>query len=69
MHDFKRKSKYSDLDLGIVQPLPLVAFDFIKKYIMPSIDLQWRNSREIDAVENMLHRHYQEAIKNRNDSF
>jgi hypothetical protein len=67
MSDFKRKSKYSDLDLGIVQPTPLVAFDFIKQYVMPSIELTWRNSREIDAVENMLYRHYQEAIKTRND--
>ena len=65
--DFTHKSKYRDLDIGIDQPLPLVAFDFIKQYIMPSIDLQWRNNIEIDAVENMLYRHYQEAIKNRND--
>lgn len=67
MSTFKRKSKYSNLDLGIVQPLPLVAFDFIKQFVMPSIDLQWRNNREIDAVENMLYRHYQESVKNRND--
>ena len=65
MSDFKRKNKYSNLDLGIVQPTPLVAFDFIKQYIMPDIDLHWRSSREIDAVENMLYRHYQEAIKNK----
>jgi hypothetical protein len=62
------KSKYSELDLGIVQPLPMVAFDFIKQYVMPNIDLQWRNNREIDAVENMLNRHYQEAVKTKNDS-
>ena len=68
MSDFKRKSKYSNLDLGIIQPTPLVAFDFIKQYIMPSIDLHWRNNKEIDAVENMLYRHYQEALENRNDS-
>ena len=68
MSDFKRKSKYSDLDLGIVQPIPLVAFDFIKEYVMPSIDLQWRTNQEINAVENMLYRHYQEAVKTRNDS-
>ena len=67
MNDFKRKSKYSNLDLGVTQPIPLVAFDFIKQYIMPSIDLHWRDTREIDAVENMLYRHYQEALKNRND--
>jgi hypothetical protein len=68
MSDFKSKSKYSNLNLGIVQPTPLVAFDFIKQYIMPSIDLHWRDHKEIDAVENMLYRHYQEALKNRNDS-
>jgi hypothetical protein len=67
MSDFKLKSKYSHLELGIVQPTPLVAFDFIKQYIMPSIDLQWRSDRDINAVENMLHRHYQDAVKNRND--
>jgi hypothetical protein len=68
MSDFKSKSKYRDLELGLVQPTPLVAFDFIKQYIMPNIDLPWRDNRDIDAVENMLYRHYQEAIKNRNDS-
>jgi len=68
MSDFKSKSKYANLDLGILQPTPLVAFDFIKQYIMPSIDLPWRDHKEIDAVENMLYRHYQEALKNRNDS-
>jgi hypothetical protein len=68
MSDFKSKSKYCDLDLGIVQPVPLVAFDFIKQYIMPNINLPWRNTRDINAVENMLYQHYQEAIKNRNDS-
>ena len=68
MNDFRHKSKYCDLELGIVQPIPLVAFDFIKQYVMPNVDLPWRNDREIDAVENMLYRHYQEAIKNRNDS-
>jgi hypothetical protein len=68
MNDFKRKSKYSNLDLRIIQPVPLVTFDFIRQYIMPSIDLHWRNNKEIDAVENMLYRHYQEALKNRNDS-
>lgn len=68
MSDFKSKSKYRNLDLGIVQPTPLVAFDFIKQYIMPNINLPWRDNRDINAVENMLYRHYQEAIKNRNDS-
>jgi hypothetical protein len=67
MSDFKRKSKYSNLDLGIVQPVPLVTFDFIQQYIMPSIDLHWRGPKEINAVENMLYQHYQEALKNRND--
>ena len=42
--------------------------EVIKQYIMPNINLPWRGNRDIDAVENMLYRHYQEAIKNRNDS-
>lgn len=68
MSEFKYTSKYHHLELGIVQPTPLVAFDFIKQHIMPNVDLPWRSDRDIDAVENILHRHYQEAIKNRNDS-
>lgn len=68
MDDFRHKSKYCDLELGIAQPIPLVAFDFINQYVIPNIDLPWRNNREIGAVENMLYRHYQEAVKNRNDS-
>lgn len=68
MNEFRHISKYSDLELGIIQPIPLVAFDFIKHHIMPNIDLPWRSDRDIDAVENMLYRHYQEAIKKRNDS-
>ena len=68
MNEFRYTSKYRHLELGIVQPTPLVAFDFIKQYIMPNTDLPWRSDRDIDAVENMLHRHYQEALKKRNDS-
>lgn len=67
MNEFRKHSKYQDLDLGLVQPIPLVAFDFIMQYIMPSIDLGWRCQRDITAVENMLYRHYQDAVKNRND--
>lgn len=65
MDSFRYDSKYRDLELGLTQPIPLVAFDFIKQYIMPNIDLQWRSSKEINAVENMLYRHYQEALKDR----
>jgi hypothetical protein len=66
MSDFISKSKYSELDLGLVQPIPLVAFDFIKNYIMPTVNLPWRSNREIDAVESMLYRKYQEATKKQN---
>jgi len=65
LDSFRYQSKYKDLDLKFAQPTPLIAFDFIKQYIMPDIDLHWRSSREIDAVENMLYRHYQEAVKNK----
>jgi len=65
LDSFRHQSKYKDLELNFVQPIPLVAFDFIKQYIMPTVDLQWRTDREIDAVENMLYRHYQEALENK----
>jgi hypothetical protein len=69
MENFKKKSKYADLDLGITQPLPLVALDFIKQYVIPNFKLPWRSNKEINALENVLYKHYLESIKNRpNDS-
>jgi hypothetical protein len=65
MCEFRHVSKYANLELGLDQPIPLVAFDFIKTYIMPNFNLPWRSNREIDAVESMLYRKYQEAIKNK----
>jgi hypothetical protein len=65
MNEFRHLSKYVDLELGLDQPIPLVAFEFIKNYIVSAVDLPWRSAQEIDAVENMLYRKYQEAIKNK----
>jgi hypothetical protein len=65
MSEFRYHSKFSDLDLGLTQPIPLVHFDFIKQFIMPVMNLPWRNEQEINAVESMLYKKYQEAIKNR----
>jgi len=60
MHGFRIHSKFSKLDLGITQPIPLIHYDFIKQFIMPCLDLPWRSDRELAAVESMLYRHYQE---------
>jgi hypothetical protein len=65
MHDFRYRSKFAELDLGITQPIPLIAFDFIKQFLMPVLALPWRESNELAAVESMLYRKYQEAIKNK----
>ena len=65
MHDFRRHSKFSELDLSITQPIPLIHFDFIKTYIMPHANLNWRNDREINAVESMLYEHYKQSILSR----
>ena len=65
MCEFRHHSKYAGLELDIAQPLPLVQFDFIKQFIQPKLQLPWRNEREIQAVENMLYRKYQEALKNK----
>lgn len=64
MDDFRFHSKFSELDLGVTQPIPLIFFDFIKQFIMPEVNLPWRDSKEIDAVESMLYRHYQESKPN-----
>jgi hypothetical protein len=42
-----------------------VQFDFVRQFIQPKFDLPWRNEKEIQAVEAMLYRKYQEAIKNK----
>jgi hypothetical protein len=65
MCEFRYNSKYAELELGITQPIPLVHYDFIKKFIMPKFDLPWRSNLEIQAVENMLFRKYNEALKNK----
>ena len=65
MCEFRHNSKYSELELGITQPLPLVQFDFIRRFVQPKFNLSWRSEREIHAVENMLYRKYQEALKNK----
>lgn len=65
MHEFRKYSKYAELDLGITQPIPLVHFDFIQQFIQPKFDLPWRSERDISAVESMLYRKYKEALKNK----
>lgn len=65
MCEFRNLSKYADLDFGLIQPIPLIQFDFIRQFIQPRFDLPWRSERDIQAVENMLFRKYQEAVKNK----
>jgi len=65
MCEFRKQSKYAELELGLVQPTPLVQFDFIRQFIQPRFDLPWRSEQDINAVEAMLYRKYQEAIKNK----
>jgi hypothetical protein len=65
MSEFRHQSKYAELELGLVQPTPLVQFDFIRQFIQPQFDLPWRSEQDINAVESMLYRKYQEAIKNK----
>jgi hypothetical protein len=65
MDSFRFQSNFASLDFGYTQPIPLIAFDFIKKFIMPTSELPWRSLREIDAVENMLLRKYNQYIVNK----
>lgn len=70
MHSFRFVSEYADLDseLNLIQPISLVQFEFVKKFIVPKFDFPWRAAREIDAVENMLYRKYKEAAAKKDDS-
>jgi len=61
MDSFRTLSKFANLDFGITQPISLIQLDFIQQFILPAVDLPWRSSREIAAVENMLYRKYQAA--------
>lgn len=65
MCEFRHVSDYAELDLGLVQPIPLIHFDFIRKFIQPRIDLPWRSERDIQAVKDMLYRKYKEFSKNK----
>jgi len=69
MESFRKISAYAALDLGIVQPISLIHFDFIKQFIMPSLDLPWRDATEITAVENMLYRKYKQAVAAKPNDF
>lgn len=64
MCSWRHHSRYKELDLGLVQPIPLIHFDFIVQFIMPKFDLPWRNDREINAVESMLLRKYNSSKHN-----
>jgi hypothetical protein len=64
MCEFRQASDYADLDLGLFQPIPLIHFDFVRKFIQPQFDLPWRNERDIQGVKDMLYRKYKESTKN-----
>jgi hypothetical protein len=70
MQSFRKISFYEELDstLNLVQPISLVQFDFIKQFIMPTLDLGWRSKKDIDRVENILYQKYKQALDTKNDS-
>ncbi len=65
MSEFRHHSTYAELDLDLTQPIPLIHFDFVKKFIVPTFDLPWRNQQDLEAVENMLYKKYKQAIEQR----
>lgn len=65
MSSWRLESQYRNLDLGLTQPIPLIHFDFVMKFIRPKYDLPWRSEVEIKAVESMLLRKYNKSILNR----
>lgn len=65
MDSFRTESEFADLDFGYRQPIPLIQFDYIQKYIQPNFDLPWRSEKELKAVESMLYKKYKEAIINK----
>ena len=70
MDEFRLYSDFCELDFGLAQPISLIHYDFIKKFIVPSVNLPWRSDREIAAVESMLYRKYKQALQLRpNDSY
>ena len=65
MSEFRNHSKYAELDLKLVQPIPLIHFDFIRQFIQPRFDLPWRSEKDLQAVESMLYQKYKESITNK----
>jgi hypothetical protein len=65
MHEFRFDSKYADLDFGLTQPISLIQFDFIKQFIVPRLDLNWRSEQQLSSVEDMLYRKYKVAKENK----
>jgi hypothetical protein len=62
-HSFRSVSKHSQADIDYVQPIPLVSFDYIRKVIQPNLDLDWRSDCDLDALEVMLLKKHQLAMK------
>lgn len=65
MDKWRKLSRYRDLDFGLTQPIPLINFDFIRQFIQPKFDLPWRSEKEIQAVESMLFKKYNQYKDNR----
>lgn len=63
MCEFRYESQYAELDLNLTQPIPLIHFDFVKKFILPRFDLPWRGEKDLEAVENMLYRKHKQALE------
>lgn len=61
LHEFRNHSDYAELDFGLTQPISLVQFDFIKKYLMPTVNLDWHDNNKLTKVENLLYKQYQTA--------
>ena len=53
MCEFRSISRYADLDLGETQPIPLIQYDYIQQFIIPNMDLPWRNQTEICYIESI----------------
>jgi len=58
LHEWRYHSEYRDLDLGYIQPIPLIHFDFIQKFVKPRFALDWRSDHELKTVESFLLKKY-----------
>lgn len=61
MSNFRSLEKYKRFSMGLLQPTPLIAYDFIIQYIKPNFDIPWKDDKELANIKEMLYNQFLDA--------